>query len=285
MLFNSWRPLISLDGPAFSRPYESIPHRYYPSVLAAPRTEIYFNSHPEVIPAYHAAVHFIAANHPEAVGLHIAPGQYEYPIWALFRAADAEMPHLGQIGMDNVSRQLLEPGFAPPYILSTRGATRLPDFPAYRVVLATPDVGVWEPLIITVLASPEAARQTTDGGAVDAVIDEIIGGSRLAVTADFDIYADGRRLIYYNESCDDAAAAATFFLHIIPAEAGDLPVWRQEHGFDNLDFHLDDYAWRSGPRCLTARRLPDYPISRIRTGQYVLETGEPIWQAEFTLGD
>ena len=283
LLFNSWRPLISLDGPAFSRPYESIPYRYYPSILAAPRSEMYFNSHPEAIPAYRAAVNYIAANHPEAVGLHIAEGQYEYPIWALFREQAAAMPRLGQIGMDNVSRQLLEPGFAPPYILSTRGATHLPEFPDYRVVLETADVGVWEPLIITVLASPEAARQTADGGAIDAVIDEILGGSRLAAQADFAIYADGRRLIYYNESCDGDDAAATFFLHLIPEDASDLPVWRREHGFDNLDFHLDDYAWRSGARCLTARRLPDYPISRLRTGQYVPETGEVVWQTEFVL--
>lgn len=281
LLFNSWRPLISLDGPAFSRPYESIPYRYYPSVLAAPRAEMYFNSHPEAIPAYRAAVNFITANNPDAVGLHIAEGQYEYPIWALFREADAEMPRLGHIGMDNTSRQLMEPGFAPPYILSTRGAAHRPEFPDYRVVLETADVGVWEPLLITVLASPEAARQSAGSGAIDAVIDEILGGGRLAARADFAIYADGRRLIYYRESCGDEAAAAPFFLHLIPEDAADLPVWRREHGFDNLDFRLDDYAWRSGRRCLTARRLPDYPISRLRTGQYVPETGEVIWQTEF----
>lgn len=283
LLFNSWRPLISLDGPAFSRPYESIPYRYYPSILATPRSEMYFNSHPEVIPAYRAAVNYLAANHPEAVGLYIADG-YEYPIWALFRESDAAMPRLSNLGVENVSRQLSEPGPAPPYILSLSWAANMPDFPDCRAALTTPDVGVWGPLVITVWACPESAGPTTDSSAIiDEIIDEILGGSRLAAQADFDLYADGRRLIYYNESCDGDAAAATFFLHLIPEDASDLPVWRREHGFDNLDFHLDDYAWRSGERCLTARRLPDYPISRLRTGQYVPETGEVVWQTEFVL--
>ena len=112
-------------------------------------------------------------------------------------------------------------------------------------------------------------------------------GERLAAS-DFDIYLDedgGQNiLIYFKQPCAEEDARAKFFLHIIPADARDLPAHRQEYGFDNMDFNhegsgvhaLDDW-------CIATRRLPDYAIERIRTGQF---TGEgPVWQADIALGE
>ena len=38
-----------------------------------------------------------------------------------------------------------------------------------------------------------------------------------------------------------------------------------------------------GGRCITERVLPDYPIVRIRTGQFTLDDGQ-LWMAEFPVG-
>ena len=76
---------------------------------------------------------------------------------------------------------------------------------------------------------------------------------------------------------------ATLFVHIIPADANDLPAVRKQHGFDNLDFSFD---WLSGTRfggkCLLTRPLPDYEITSIRTGQFIPGEGQ-IWVETFTL--
>ena len=62
------------------------------------------------------------------------------------------------------------------------------------------------------------------------------------------------------------------FWHIIPDKDKDLPPQFQEYGFENRDFH-----WRGTKlygRCVDAVPLPDYPIARIHTGQYLPGQGE-----------
>ena len=99
----------------------------------------------------------------------------------------------------------------------------------------------------------------------------------------FSIYRDNRDLIYDKAGCTERDATATFFLHIVPVDADDLPAERGRHGFDNLDFSLWQQGGRAGGRCVAVVALPDYPIASIRTGQYD-ETGD-IWSVEFTLPD
>ena len=59
---------------------------------------------------------------------------------------------------------------------------------------------------------------------------------------------------------------------------------RRQYGFDNLDFYYGGYASLvfSG-KCIAKRQLPDYPIVRVRTGQFTPDDGH-IWQAEFPIG-
>ena len=105
----------------------------------------------------------------------------------------------------------------------------------------------------------------------------------------FDIYLDAesediRRLIYIKQSCAAEDARSRFFLHLIPIRPSDLPADRQEHGFASFEFSYDGgeiQALQAG--CIAARRLPLYPIERIRTGQY---TGEgALWQVDVELGE
>ena len=72
----------------------------------------------------------------------------------------------------------------------------------------------------------------------------------------------------------------TFFLHILSADASDLPEYRKRHGFDNLDFDFDGRGVIFDGRCMARIALPEYDITRIRTGQYVPGEGQ-VWKGEF----
>ena len=104
-----------------------------------------------------------------------------------------------------------------------------------------------------------------------------------AASGFFDIYLDGDKVIYRREPCAPADAAARFFLHVIPVDVDDLSENRQQSGFDNLDFDFAGRGAISGGKCLATAPLPDYPISRIRTGQYIPGQGN-LWRADFRPG-
>ena len=106
------------------------------------------------------------------------------------------------------------------------------------------------------------------------------------VRSDFDVYLIRDRLIYFKEPCTPEDIEARFFLHVIPADANDLPDDRKPHGFDNLDFSFRwpyvHWYYVDSPSCMRrAIPLPDYDIDRIRTGQYVPGKGE-IWSRTFS---
>ena len=105
-----------------------------------------------------------------------------------------------------------------------------------------------------------------------------LDGEPLARSA-FDVYRDGRALTYVRDGCSDEEAAARFFLHVHPADVGDLPEHRRGYGFDNLDFTLAGSGARMDGNCVAVARLPDYAIARVRTGQYD-EAGQR-WAVEF----
>ena len=103
------------------------------------------------------------------------------------------------------------------------------------------------------------------------------------VQSDFGVYLRGNRLAYLKENCAAGSADARFFLHIIPADLVDLSADRRESGFANLDFQFADHGARIGDKCMATRDLPDYPIERIRTGQFVSGEGA-VWRVEFAAG-
>ena len=99
--------------------------------------------------------------------------------------------------------------------------------------------------------------------------------------APFDLHLEGRRLIYYKRPCAPPEAAPAFFLHLFPANPGDLPEARREYGFENRDFRFQQWGVAADGKCLAAVPLPAYPIARLHTGQYVMESGQRLWEAEF----
>ncbi len=109
-------------------------------------------------------------------------------------------------------------------------------------------------------------------------------GERVA-SGEFDVFVNGRTLVYAREPCVPADMEAWFFVHIDPDDPDDLPEERRRWGFDNLDFAftLHRQATWFGEKCLAILDLPDYGIAAIRTGQY--DDAGQLWSVEFALPD
>ena len=103
---------------------------------------------------------------------------------------------------------------------------------------------------------------------------------RPIIAQDWQVHLRDGHLTYTSPEC--ANRDATFFLHYIPRHTGDLRADRREYGYDaqDFDFQFGGFTLTDGA-CVVDRRLPDYDIAAIRTGQYT-EAGR-IWQGEYRL--
>ena len=134
-------------------------------------------------------------------------------------------------------------------------------------------------IVPSIVARARALGRTSDSPR--ATISDV-----LQARAHFDIYLrDAKHVVYKRDSCAEEDTAAPFFLHVLPRNPDDLERSAAEHGFENLDF--DFYANRGiriAERCTVERRLPDYDIEQLRTGQYDLEAMRNIWQTQIHVG-
>ena len=106
-----------------------------------------------------------------------------------------------------------------------------------------------------------------------------------AAGARWEVYHDGPpgggRLLYAKAGCTANHREAWFFLHLTPANPGDLPGGRRGYGYANLDFQFD---WRGvvlDEECIAIVPLPDYPIAAVATGQYT-DAGR-LWETAWPL--
>ena len=101
-----------------------------------------------------------------------------------------------------------------------------------------------------------------------------------AARSGFDIWLDGDTLTYVKENCDEADTRGRFYLSVFPADRSDLPQSARDAGreHESLNFDFDRYGAILDGRCVIIRRLPDYGISRVETGQWVPGEGE-LWRA------
>ncbi len=113
---------------------------------------------------------------------------------------------------------------------------------------------------------------------------ESIASGEPAARSVFDVYTSENTVAYLKSPCSAADVQAEFFLHVVPEDLEDLPADRRQYGFDNTHFRYGKHAALAfSDRCIMKRSLPDYPIARIRTGQFTPE-GDQIWMAEFPVG-
>ena len=119
----------------------------------------------------------------------------------------------------------------------------------------------------------------------DAAVSAIVAGGYGATAGRgvFDVYLGDATVVYFKEPCDVGDVGARFFLHFVPEDEGDLPLERQERGFDNRDFFFTERGVITGGRCVAIAPLPDYPVALVRTGQFTAGEGQ-LWAVEFAGG-
>ena len=130
----------------------------------------------------------------------------------------------------------------------------------------------------------------------DGRFEKALDDARLLISARFDVWLDGDRLLYVKNRCDvvsNQLFQGKFFLHVVPVDPDDLPEQRKKYGFDNLDFRYSKGRLGVTRRCVVmARRLPDYPVAIIRTGQLQLmgrgrhgRLWKQLWGEEFRFAE
>ena len=106
------------------------------------------------------------------------------------------------------------------------------------------------------------------------------GPARLVARAAFDMrLTEAGVLVFARAPCVAEDFRPRFFLHVYPSNADDLPRARRGAGFDNLDFQFDERGAVLDGGCVAAVPLPEYPIGRVSTGQWMADG--PLWQADF----
>ena len=131
----------------------------------------------------------------------------------------------------------------------------------------------------TAATPPKWTRSVVDD---PSRLEEVERARTAAIRSVFDVYLLGRRLLYFRQPCRPDDNDARFFLHVVPVDERDLPGGRRQYGVDNLDFRMEERV-RAGGHCTAVRRLPDYPVAEIRTGQF---TGEGrLWEGTAVVAD
>ena len=116
-----------------------------------------------------------------------------------------------------------------------------------------------------------------------AAYDDVAANGTLIASNVFDIYIYDGGLYYLKADCAPGGdIAAHVFLHIFAADPYDLPPARRVHGFENSGFSMGTRAAFFDGKCVNRQPLPDYPITRIRTGQDAA-LGVEEWFADINL--
>ena len=161
------------------------------------------------------------------------------------------VPRIEHVEVGNISRKLRAGDYTPQYIISTNDVIETLGGVSYRIVRIAPKA--------IVLAREDLASK---------LVDEMFEDDILAIESNYDVYVRDNALLYVKEPCSQEDVEPTFFVHVVPVDVNNLPDHRRRYGADNLDFRFEAHGWRSGARCLAARRLPTYAIRHVETGQY-----------------
>ena len=144
------------------------------------------------------------------------------------------------------------------------------------------DVWTWPQATLQLISGFDELAAGIRGEWLDAYAD-VVSDAPSAVSA-YDLYLREDALYYAKRPCVVEDTEARFFLHLHPEDGADLPSWRREYGFDNLDFAFLDHGLLVGDRCIIRRALPGYAIERIRAGQFIPPGGPRLWEVELAVG-
>ena len=255
ILFNEIRPIYWDDGR---------------SIFSVDRTEAYFYPSPNLLRPFVDAVGYLEEYDPKEIGIYQLG--YEYPLRLLINGELASTPIVEHVEVGNVSRKLRHSGYAHQYIISTDEVIDNIGGVSYRIVWISPELIV-------------SAREDI----ADNTVSDIFERDTLVIESSYDVYLrqtstsswPHETLLYVKYPCSQDDTDAIFFLRITPVDGNDLPAHFQQQGFESLEFAFEEYGWRSGDRCLVARWLSWYDISRIETGQHKPE-GDKVWEGTFS---
>ena len=148
---------------------------------------------------------------------------------------------------------------------------RLPDYPIKEIQTGQYAPGQGDVWSVKLIAAPDYDQLRADYAA--------LSGFQPVARDYFDLYVQDYRLIYRRENCAAEDTAVDFFLHIIPEDVTDLPEYRRAAGFAYGGFAFVRRGGHFDGKCLAAVPLPDYPIKKVRTGQFVPGQGG-LWSVE-----
>ena len=98
--------------------------------------------------------------------------------------------------------------------------------------------------------------------------------------SEFDIYQSGKMLLYTKTPCPEPELEPYVFLDVWPEDEGDLPSSRRRRGYEHFLFaDIRIYTLWLGERCAFIRKLPEYDVRRVATGQ--VQAGKRLWVGEF----
>ena len=103
------------------------------------------------------------------------------------------------------------------------------------------------------------------------------------IRSDFDVYIIGGSLIYAKSECGEEDIEAKFFTSVFPLYSDDMSARVGQDGYEPLDFDFRRYGAIADGGCYAKVALPDYPIDKIHTGQYIaVEDGYHYpWEATY----
>ena len=101
------------------------------------------------------------------------------------------------------------------------------------------------------------------------------------MSSDFDVFYRKHALFYIKDNCTNDDTRSRFFLHIVPRDKGTLSDDRRRQGFDNFNFYFDEHGVFSDGQCGAVRKIPDYDIATIQTGQFIPGEGG-TWEANIS---
>ena len=108
------------------------------SILSVDRTAAYFRPLPDLLQGYSGAVGYLEAFKPKEVGINLSGYQYVYPLRVLMRQKLESMPRLEHVKVGNVSGELRDGNYHPPYIISTVTPVDNLEDVSYTVVWMSP---------------------------------------------------------------------------------------------------------------------------------------------------
>ena len=190
---------------------------------------------------------------PESFGQQVTLPHYA---WAYYLAGSVLMP--------------------PPYV-DVESTARAADF------IVTPDRVESDAL----LTPGNEQMFLYDSAGIDDLVELYRAAYRQAVSGDpvarshFDVYLGDGALTYVRDPCVRKDTRRQVVVKAVPEDPKDLPKWRRWFRVRNPVYSFEEPVVLFEGKCIAVLPLPDYPVSRITTGQWRW-TGKWHWTEEWS---